>query len=100
MLEILDEDLSGAGCGTWTRPNGGYFISFAGADGTAKRTVELAASAGVKMTGAGSEWPYHEDPHDSTIRIAPSFPTLDELKQAARVFTTCVRLACVEKLLG
>ena len=100
VLEILEEDLGGTGCGTWTRPNGGYFISFVGPDGTAKRIVQMADSCGVKMTGAGATWPYHADPHDADIRIAPSFPTLSDLKQAARVFTTCVRLACVEKLLN
>ena len=99
VLDILEEDLGGTGCGTWTHPNGGYFISFVGPSGTAKRIVEMAASAGVKMTGAGATWPYHDDPHDADIRIAPSFPELEDLKLAARVFTTCVRLASVEKLL-
>lgn len=99
VLDILEEDLGDTGCGTWTKPNGGYFISFVGPDGTAKHIVEMAESCGVKMTSAGATWPYHNDPHDADIRIAPSFPALSDLKQAARVFTTCVRLASVEKLL-
>lgn len=100
VLDVLDEDLTGTGVGLWTRPRGGYFISFDGLDGTAKETVRLAEEAGVVMTGAGATWPYHDDPHDSNIRIAPSFPTVDELEKAARIFTVCVRMAALEKLMG
>lgn len=100
VYEILDADLGPCGIGTWTKPNGGYFISFEGHEGTARRIVELAREAGVVMTGAGATWPYGNDPADSNIRIAPSFPSIEDLKNAARVFTLCARLATVEKLLG
>lgn len=99
VLEIFDEDLSGTGVGSWTRPRGGYFISFTGLDGTAKATVAKAKDAGVALTGAGATWPYGDDPHDSNIRIAPSFPSIEELEQAARIFTVCVRMAALERLL-
>lgn len=99
VLEIFDEDLSGTGVGSWTRPRGGYFISFTGLDGTAKATVAKAKDAGVALTGAGATWPYGDDPHDSNIRIAPSFPSIEELEQAARIFTVCARMAALERLL-
>lgn len=99
VLEIFDEDLSGTGVGSWTRPRGGYFISFTGLDGTAKATIAKAKDAGVALTGAGATWPYGDDPHDSNIRIAPSFPSIEELEQAARIFTVCVRMAALERLL-
>ena len=69
-------------------------------EGCAKRVVELAKEAGVVMTGAGSTWPYGNDPHDSDIRIAPSLPPLEELDEALDVFVCCVKLAYLEKLLG
>lgn len=100
VLQIFDDELSATGVGSWTRPNGGYFISFTAPEGTAAEIVRLAADAGVKLTGAGATWPHGVDPRDSDIRIAPSFPTLDDLVQAAHVFTVCVRLAAVRKLLA
>lgn len=100
VLEIFDEDLGGTGIGTWTRPRGGYFISFTGLDGTAKATVAKAKDAGVALTGAGATWPYGNDPHDSNIRIAPSFPSIEELEQAARIFTVCARMTALEKLMA
>lgn len=100
VLEIFDEDLDGTGIGSWTRPRGGYFISFTGLDGTAKATVAKAKEAGVALTGAGATWPYGNDPHDSNIRIAPSFPSIEELEQAARIFTVCARITALEKLMG
>ena len=100
VLEIFDEDLGDTGIGSWTRPRGGYFISFTGLDGTAKATVAKAKEAGVALTGAGATWPYGDDPHDSNIRIAPSFPSIEELEQAARIFTVCARMTALEKLLG
>ena len=99
VLEIFDEDLGDTGIGSWTRPRGGYFISFTGLDGTAKATVAKAKEAGVALTGAGATWPYGNDPHDSNIRIAPSFPSIEELEQAARRFTVCARMTALEKLM-
>ncbi len=99
VLKILKEDLSGLEIGSWIEPRGGYFISFDSLDGCAKRIVGLAKDAGVVMTGAGATYPYHKDPRDSNIRIAPTFPTLEEIEEAARIFTICVKLASVEKLL-
>lgn len=100
VLEIFDEDLGGTGIGSWTRPRGGYFISFTGLDGTAKATVAKAKDAGAALTGAGATWPYGNDPHDSNIRIAPSFPSIEELEQAARIFTVCARMTALEKLMA
>lgn len=100
VLEIFDEDLGGTGIGSWTHPRGGYFISFTGLDGTAKATVAKAKDAGVALTGAGATWPCGNDPHDSNIRIAPSFPSIEELEQAARIFTVCARMTALEKLMA
>ena len=87
--EILTRELGGLEIGTWTKPHGGYFVSFDSLDGCAKAIVAKCKDAGVVMTGAGATYPYGKDPHDSNIRIAPSFPSLDELKMAAEIF--CVR---------
>ena len=99
VLETLSNGLDGTGCGSWSNPRGGYFISFDAPEGTAKRIVSLAKDAGVTMTGAGATYPYKNDPKDSNIRIAPTLPPLEELDQAMKVFVTCVKLAAVEKLL-
>lgn len=99
VLSKLEEGLAGCGVGSWTKPRGGYFVSFDAAEGTAKRVVALAKEAGVTMTGAGATWPYKDDPQDSNIRIAPTLPPLEELDQALDVFVVCVKLAAVEKLL-
>ncbi len=96
---VLEEELSGLGIGSWTEPKGGYFISFDAMDGCAKAIVAKCKEAGVKLTGAGATFPYGKDPKDSNIRIAPSFPTPDEMKQAADLFVLCVKLVSVEKLL-
>lgn len=96
---VLDEELGGLGIGSWTEPKGGYFISFEAMDGCAKAIVAKCKEAGVKLTGAGATFPYGKDPKDSNIRIAPSFPTPEEMKQAADLFVLCVKLVSVEKLL-
>ena len=99
VLGTLESGLGGLEIGTWTNPKGGYFISFNSLDGCAKRIVSLAKEAGLVLTGAGATYPYGKDPHDSNIRIAPSFPTPEELQQAAELFVVCVKLASAEKLL-
>ncbi len=96
VLAKLDEGLSGTGLGTWTRPRGGYFISFDGRPGTARRTVALLAEMGVKMTGAGATFPCGRDPRDSNIRIAPSYPSVPELEQGFEAFCLAVRLVAAQ----
>ena len=100
VLKTFDKNLTGLGVGEWTRPMGGYFISFDALEGCAKKIVHLAMKAGVKMTEAGATWPYHQDPKDSNIRVAPTYPPLEDLKTAAELFTLCVRIVSAEKLLG
>lgn len=97
--EMLTEEISSRGIGTWMHPLGGYFISFEALEGCAKKIVEKCKEAGVVLTGAGSPYPYKKDPKDSVIRIAPTYPSMDELKEAAKVFTVVVRLVSVDKLL-
>ncbi len=97
--EIFDKELGGLNVGEWTKPNGGYFISFDAMEDCAKAIVAKCAEAGVKLTPAGATFPYGKDPKDSNIRIAPSFPPLEELKVAANVFTLAVKLVSIDKLL-
>ena len=99
VLATLDKELNGLGIGEWTKPHGGYFISFDAMEGCAKAIVAKAKEAGVVMTGAGATYPYGNDPKDSNIRIAPSYPSIEELGKAAEVFVLCVKLVSVEKLL-
>ena len=99
VLNTLDRELGGLGIGEWTKPHGGYFISFDSMEGCAKAIVARAKEAGVVLTGAGATYPYGKDPKDSNIRIAPSFPTPEDLGKAAEVFVLCVKLTSVEKLL-
>ena len=96
----LNEDLGGLGIGEWTNPLGGYFIMFDSLPGCAKDIVSRAKKAGVIMTGAGATWPYGLDPNDSNIRIAPTYPTLSDLKSAMKVFTLCVRISSAKKILA
>ncbi len=100
VLDTLDRELGGLGIGEWTRPHGGYFISFDSMEGCAKDIVARAKEAGVVMTGAGATYPYGKDPKDSNIRIAPTFPSLEELEQAAKIFVLCVKLSSIDKLLA
>lgn len=98
VLNKLEKDLSGTGLAGWSHPKGGYFISLDTLPGCAKRTVELARNAGVTLTGAGATYPYGEDPKDSNIRIAPTYPNLKELEKAMDIFTVCVKIAGIEKI--
>ena len=99
VFHVLESELNGLGIGSWTEPKGGYFISFDAMEGCAKAIVAKAKEAGVVMTGAGATYPYGKDPKDSNIRIAPSYPSVEELGKAAEVFVLCVKLVSVEKLL-
>ena len=99
VLETLDRELAGTGLAKWTKPQGGYFVAIDTLPGCAKATVALAKAAGVTMTGAGATFPYKKDPNETNIRIAPTYPTYDELKIAIALFCVCVKLAGVNKLL-
>lgn len=98
-LKVLEKELDGLGIGSWIKPLGGYFISFDAMEGCAKAIVAKCKEAGVILTGAGATFPYHNDPKDSNIRIAPSFPTPEEMQQATEIFVLCVKLVSVQKLL-
>ena len=99
VLNTLHKELDGLEVGSWIEPRGGYFISFETMEGCAKAVVEKCKQAGVVMTKAGATFPYGKDPKDSNIRIAPTFPSVEELKIAAKLFTLCVKLVSVDKLL-
>ena len=98
--QMLSEEITPLGIGSWVSPRGGYFISFNTLPGCAKRTVALSKQAGVVLTGAGAPFPYGKDPEDTVIRLAPSFPSMDELIEATKIFICSVKLASVEKLLA
>ena len=100
VLEILENELGGLGIGEWTKPKGGYFISFDSLPGCAKAIVARCKKAGVIMTGAGATYPYGIDPSDSNIRIAPSYPTVSDLQIATKLFALCVKIESIEKLLN
>ncbi len=100
VLNCLDQEIAPLGIASWTRPSGGYFISLNTLPGCAKRTVALLKEAGVVMTNAGATFPDGVDPQDRNIRIAPTFPSVEELKQAIAVFCVCLKLATLEKLRG
>ena len=100
VLDVLDKELGELGIGTWTKPHGGYFISFDAMEGCAKAIVAKCKEAGVVLTGAGATYPYGKDPEDSNIRIAPSFPTPEVMAMATNLFVLCVKLVSVEKLLN
>ncbi len=98
--QMLSEEITPLGIGSWVSPRGGYFISFNTLPGCAKRTVALSKQAGVVLTGAGAPFPYGKDPEDTVIRLAPSFPSMDELIEATKIFICSVKLASVEKYLA
>ncbi|HHY23442.1 MAG TPA: aminotransferase class I/II-fold pyridoxal phosphate-dependent enzyme [Clostridiaceae bacterium] len=100
VLDKLEKELGGKNIAWWSKPNGGYFISLNTMEGCAKKVVDKAAEAGVKLTSAGATFPYGKDPNDSNIRIAPSFPSLSELQKAIELVCICIQLVSVEKLLG
>lgn len=100
VLNTLEQELGGLEIGTWIKPRGGYFISFDSLPGCAKAIVAKCKNLGVVLTGAGATFPYGKDPQDSNIRIAPSFPTPEEMEEASKVFVLCVKLVTVEKLLA
>ena len=100
VLDILEAELGGLGIADWTKPRGGYFISLNTMDDCARRVYRLAKSVGVALTEAGATYPYGCDPRARNLRIAPSFPTLDDITEATKVLCTCVKLASAEKLLG
>jgi DNA-binding transcriptional MocR family regulator len=99
VLKNLKNELDGLGIAEWNEPDGGYFVSFNSIDGCANRTVELCKEAGVVMTGAGATFPYGKDPCDRNVRIAPTYPSVEELQKAMEVFCLSVKIASLEKLI-
>ncbi|MBQ1464752.1 MAG: aminotransferase class I/II-fold pyridoxal phosphate-dependent enzyme [Ruminococcus sp.] len=99
VLDVLNKEIAPLGIGEWTEPEGGYFVSFNALDGCAKRIVKLCSEAGVTLTGAGATFPYGVDPRDRNIRIAPTYPSIEDLAKALEIFVTSVKLASAEKLL-
>ena len=99
VLDTLEREIAPTGIASWQKPKGGYFVSVNTLEGLAKRTLQLTKEAGVTMTGAGATYPYGVDPHDSNIRIAPSFPAVSELEKAMQIFCVSMKLAALEKLL-
>jgi aspartate/methionine/tyrosine aminotransferase len=100
VLDTLERELKPLGVLDWHKPNGGYFVSVYTLDGCAKRVVSLCKEAGVVLTGAGATYPYKKDPNDRNIRIAPTYPPLNELETAIDLFCLCVKIASAEKLLA
>lgn len=100
VLSTLDKEIKPYGIGTWFNPKGGYFISFNTLEGCAKKVVALCKEAGVVLTEAGATYPYKKDPTDSNIRIAPTYPSIDELKKALELFIICVKIASIDKILS
>ena len=100
VCDKLDNELAPLGIGQWTAPKGGYFISFNAPQGCAKRIVSLCSEAGVTLTGAGATFPYGVDPDDKNIRLAPTYPPIEDLSKAIDLFVICVKIAAAEKLLA
>ncbi len=99
VLNTFEKELKDTGIASWLNPKGGYFISLEVLDGCAKRVVELCKNAGIVLTNAGATFPYGKDPKDSNIRVAPSYPSCEELSIAVNALCVCVKLAATEKLL-
>ena len=99
ILDTFDKELAGREIGSWIRPKGGYFICFEAMEGCAKAIVSKAKKAGMVMTPAGAPFPYGKDPKDSVIRIAPTYPTLEDLRLATDIFVVCVKLVSIDKIL-
>jgi DNA-binding transcriptional MocR family regulator len=97
VIAALEKRLGGTGAASWVNPEGGYFISLDATPGTAKHVVALAKDAGLALTAAGSTWPYGQDPQDSNLRLAPTFPTLADVTAASEGIALCVLLAAIEK---
>lgn len=98
VISMLEKELAPLGLGSWTVPQGGYFISYQAPKGCAKRIVQLCKDAGVTLTPAGATYPYGNDPDDSNIRIAPTYPSVEALQQTMELFCLCVKLAAIEQL--
>ena len=100
VIDILNNELKGKDIASWHNPKGGYFISLDVMPGCAKRVGTLCKEAGVVLTTIGATFPYGKDPQDSNIRIAPSYPSIDELSKAAKLLCVCVQIAAIECLLN
>jgi DNA-binding transcriptional MocR family regulator len=100
VIDVLDRELGGSGTASWSRPNGGYFISIDTHPGCARDVIAKAAAAGVKLTPAGATFPYGKDPKDRNIRIAPSFPSTVDVKTAMELVAICIQLVSIDKLLN
>jgi aspartate/methionine/tyrosine aminotransferase len=100
VQNILEKELAGKNVATWSRPNGGYFVSFDTMDGCTQAVVDMAAGTGVKFTPAGATFPYSQDPRDRNIRIAPSFPPVEDIRLAMEILATCTQLVSIGKLAG
>ena len=100
ITDTFSRELGGLGVGSWYTPKGGYFIAYETLEGCAKDVVARMQKAGVTMTTAGAPFPYGKDPKDTVIRIAPSYPSVENLKTATEIFVICVKLASIKKLLA
>jgi DNA-binding transcriptional MocR family regulator len=100
VQSVLETELSGKGIAEWTNPEGGYFVSIDTMEGCAAEVIALAADAGVKLTPAGSTYPLKQDPRDGNIRIAPSFPPLEDIRAAMELVGICIQLVAIDKLSG
>jgi DNA-binding transcriptional MocR family regulator len=99
VQSVLEKELGGKYIAEWSQPKGGYFVSINTLEGCAKVVVAMAAKAGVKLTPAGATFPYGKDPQDRNIRIAPSFPSVDEIRQAMELLAICIQVVSIEKIM-